>query len=316
MTRISVTHVRNVFLSVVFILGLAFAQANALDDAIVAVINEDIITLKDLREYVRTIYLQLLAQGKTQDQIRSVMGSFEQDGLNRLIEDKLLLDQANKKGIQIRDKIITQKVDKIKKQYASELEFTDALASEGLTVTDLRNKISDQLKVKYLVEMEVEGKIFVNPQEVTRYYQTNIDQFKKPERVNLDSVFIAYGNDPSAARAKATEAWELLNKGRDFSEIAKAYSQSPSLGTIERGKLLPILEETIFNLKPGEASSPIEIDNGIYIFKVKAKIPAHTAKLIRVKADIYSHLFRDKFKERLQAWLNDLKKDAYIEIKQ
>ena len=55
-------------------------------------------------------------------------------------------------------------------KFLSEEEFLRALASEGLTITDIRNRITDNLKTRYLIDEEVKSKIFVNPQDVTAFY--------------------------------------------------------------------------------------------------------------------------------------------------
>ena len=107
----------------------------------------------------------------------------------------------------------------------------------------------------------------------------------------------------------------MIQEGKNFLEIAKQYSDSPSIGTIERGQLLPTVEEAVFNLTEDQTSSPMEIETGIYIFKLNRKIPSEIASLKEIKEDIYNLIFQQKFKDRLEAWIGKLKKHAYIEIK-
>jgi peptidyl-prolyl cis-trans isomerase C len=85
---------------------------------------------------------------------------------------------------------------------------------------------------------------------------------------------------------------------------------------VERGQLLPLIEETVFNLKPDEISSLVEAGTGIYIFKLIGKSPAKISSLEDVKETIYDLLFKKKFKDSFTRWTEQLKKDAYIEIKQ
>ena len=61
-----------------------------------------------------------------------------------------------------------------------------------MTVSDLQQKSSDQLKVKYEVDMEVRDKIFVNPQDVTDYYDKHTGEFARKPRVNLQSIFVSF----------------------------------------------------------------------------------------------------------------------------
>ena len=114
----------------------------------------------------------------------------------------------------------------------------------------------------------------------------------------------------------AQEAFNKLREGMDFTKITEKYSTSPSIGIMEKGQLLPELEEVVFNLKQGEISKPIATEDGIYIFKLKEKYPAETQALEQVKKEIYNLIFQQKFQERLKTWLDKLRKQAYVEIKQ
>ncbi len=79
-------------------LSWAHAQ-NAQTDAIIAIVNDDVITLKDLRQYVAGIASQLRVENKSPEEIQQIMSDYEQKGLDKLIEDKLILAAANDKGI-------------------------------------------------------------------------------------------------------------------------------------------------------------------------------------------------------------------------
>ena len=110
-------------------------------------------------------------------------------------------------------------------------------------------------------------------------------------------------------------ALDLLKQGRNFLEVAKESSDTPSIGVIEKGQLLPALEETIFKLQESEISSLVETDKGIYIFKVNKKIPAKVLTLEDVKEQISNFLFQKKFQDQLGNWLKELRKNAYVEVK-
>ena len=287
----------------------------AVSDTIVAVVGNDAITLKDLREYVENIYAQLKLEGKTPKEIEEIMRKYEINGVNQLIEDRLILAMAEEQGIQARREIIDKRLDEIKKNYPSEQDFLDTLNKSGLTVTDLRSKIGDQLVARVVVDKEVKSKIFVNPQEVTQYYNGHVNDFMQNARVNLDSIFVSFEQGKEAARKKAAEARELLAQGKDFLETAKQYSESPSIGIVEKGQMLPDVENKIFALPIGKISPLIEVENGIYIFRVTASAPAQTLTLQEAKEKIYNKIFQTKFKDRFQQWIEKLKKKTYVEIK-
>lgn len=310
-TSIKVIRIVLIFFAV-FSLSL---PGEALDDAIVAIVNDEVITLKDLQSYIRQTQASLVAEGVSPQQREALMAELGTEGINRLIEDKLILSRANEIDISVRDKLVDERLAEVRQKYGSEQALLEALVKNGATLTDLRNKILEQLKIKFVVEHEVKSKIFVNPQEVTQFYEENKGNFQKGERVNLDSIYIAFINDKEVARRRGGEALALLKEGRDFAEVAKQYSDTPSLGVVERGQLLPAIEETVFLLSEGEVSPLTEADTGIYIFKLKGRTPPQTAELKEVKEQIYTFLYRKKFKERFEQWLEKLKKGAYVEIK-
>ncbi len=307
------------FLQFIFIFIIALTShspACAFDDAIIAVVNDEVITLKDLRDYIRQTYVSLIAEGVEEKQLKAMMLELESDGINKLIEDRLILTRAKAIGIDVREKLIDQRLDEIKQRYPSEEVFLDALVKNGANITELRDKILDQLKIKFVVEHEVKSKIFVNPQEVTEFYEQNKDSFQKNERVNLESICITFLEDKEAARQRAKEALELIGQGTDFLEAAKQYSDTPSVGVVERGQLQPAIEEVVFNLRENEVSPLMEAGTGIYIFRLKGKIPSETAEIKEVKDQIYQFLFTKKFRDSFMQWLQKLRENAYIEIKQ
>ncbi len=307
-----------VFLIVIVVLGTIGvpARAHSAEDGIIAVVNDEVITFKDLQDYIRQTYASMAAQGVPEDQAKEMLAELQENGLKQLIDDKLILSRANEIGIEVRDKLVDQRVAEIKTKYTSEQVFLEALVKNGATVTDLRSKILDQLKIKFVVDHEVKSRVFVNPQEVTEFYEQNKESFQKSRRVNLDSIYVTFTGDKEAARAWAKEALALLKEGKDFAEVAKQYSDSSSIGIVEEGQLLPDVEKAVFGLTKDQVSDLIETEKGIFIFKLKGEIPSQIAELKEVKSQIYDFLYRKKFQERFEQWLGKLHQKAYVEIKQ
>ena len=311
-------HLTRVFFVAILMVGTIGipARARAADDAIIAVVNDEGVTFKDLQDYIRQTFASLAAQGIPDDQVKEMMAELQTNGLKQLIEDKLILSRANEIGIEVRDKLVDERVAEIKAKYPSEQVFLEALVSHGATITDLRNKILEQLKIKFVIDHEVKSKVFVNPQEVTEFYEENKGSFQKSRRVNLDSIYVTFTGDKEAARTRAKEAMAMLKEGKDFEEVAKQYSDSSSIGVVEEGQFLPDIEKVVFSLTQDQVSDPIETDKGIFIFKLKGEIPAQVAELKEVKDQVYNLLYHKKFQERFEQWLGKLHQKAYVEIKQ
>jgi parvulin-like peptidyl-prolyl isomerase len=304
-------------LAVGFFLLAPWAQAqDTHTDGIIAVVNDDVITFKDLRQYVAGIAGQLKIENKSPEEIQQIMGDYEQKGLDKLIEDKLILAAANDKGIIVRDDIVDKRMKEIKDRYASEEEFIDALNSQGMTVSDLQQKLTDQLKVKYEVDMEVRDKIFVNPQDVTDYYNQHTSEFDRKPMVNLQSIFVSFDKySKQEARTRAAEARSRLLAGEDYDKVFQQYSDSSSVGEVEQGQMVDAVENVVFNLKLEEVSDPVEVQNGIYVFKAIGISPGKQQTLAEVKDQIYSKLLDDQFQVKFKEWVAKLRDKAYVEIK-
>ncbi|OGX55848.1 MAG: hypothetical protein A2447_04050 [Omnitrophica WOR_2 bacterium RIFOXYC2_FULL_38_12] len=306
--------VKSIFISLLIILILII-NCYAIEDAIVAVVNNELLTLKDLKNYILSTQASLVTEGIPEEKIKVIMAELQKNGLNKLIEDKLILSRANVIGLEVQDKLVNERMKEIKSKYTSEQEFLDALIKNGTNITELKSKYKDQFKIQFVIEHEVKSKIYVNPQEVTDFYESNKELFQKKERVVLDSIYISYGKDKAAAQAKANEAIAKIMAGKDFLETAKEYSDSPSLGEIEKGQLMPSIEDIIFNMEEGGVSSQVEVDTGIYIFRISKIIEPKIAPLVEVKDKIYNYVYQNKLSEKFRTWLEELKNNAYIEIK-
>ena len=295
--------------------GAMTAAAKPVNDAIVAIVNNDVITLKDLKDYIGGIYRQLKVEHNPPAEIQEIMANYEEKGINQLVEDKLILAAADAKGLEIRPDVADKRLKEIKAKYAAEDEFLAALNNQGLTVTDLKNKLINQMKARYIVDVEVKDKVFVNPQDVTKYYNEHINEFTRKTKYSLQSIYVSFDKGRQEARDRAFEARAKLTAGEDFEKINKEYSELPSVGAMEQGQMVPAIEKVVFGLKVGEVSDLVEVDGGVYVFKVTGILPGRTESLGDVKDKIYSKLYDAQFQQKFREWVDKLRKKNYVEIR-
>ena len=130
-----------------------------------------------------------------------------------------------------------------------------------------------------LIQKEVKSKSQVSPKEVTDYFQQHASEFMTPETVVVDSIFVDDKEDLGKVEAD-------LTSGKDFNEVAKAYSKKSSLGNVTRGQLKKNLEDVIFSLDVGQCSKPVEVEDGTYVFSVKEKLAPSEKSIDEVKDKI------------------------------
>jgi hypothetical protein len=178
-------------------------------------------------------------------------------------------------------------------------EVGDATASRS----EQHNR--EELKIQYLSQIlhqeEVENRITEpTEEEIQRYYNEKADYLIMPERVKINLIWISEGQNGETrqqALQKANDALSLMREGRDFAEVAKAYSEdysAPAGGEINqwitRDILPPDLGDKIFSLAAGEISGIIESDNRIFIIKVNEKIEQEPIPYDDAKDTIIRHL--------------------------
>ncbi len=299
-----------------FVIGIfSAAPVLALEDGIIAVVDSDVITAKDLQDYLRSIYAQLRIEGRSPKDIKEIMDEYQSKGVGQLIEDKLILAEANRQSMQIRLKAVDERMDEIKAKYPATQDFLAEINKEGVTISDIRKKIENQLKARYIVTQEVRDKITVNPQDVTDFYNAHLQDYSRSARVYLQSIFIKADAGNDEAMLKMRSALEKLRSGTDFKTVAKIYSEMPDIGEVFDSSLSPEFKAKVDTMSVGNVTDILRVPEGLYILKLTGRTAGVTPTLQELKEDIYQKVFEIKFKEAFSAWIEKLRKKAYVEIK-
>jgi len=278
-------------------------------DKIVAIVNNEAITQKDLDDFINFMRVQL-SQEYAGQELESKIQSMKLDLLDRLIEDKIILQEAKKNNIKIDEFRVKARLAEIKKNYGSDTEFQNAISRQGLTQADIELKARDQLLTYNIVEMKVKSKIIVNPAEVTDFYQKNSAEFKTPEERRVTLITIDDEN-------LANDIYNKLKESQDPESIASEYSLKVNKLSFKKNKeLKKEIEDVVFKLNTGEISPPIKINNSFYIFRLDDIVVSRQQNLSEVQEQIYAFLFNMKMQEVLTKWLDELKGQAYIKIMQ
>lgn len=297
---------------VILFLGFAFLFwvniANA-QDKIVATVNNAVVTQKELDDFLVFMRLQLSSEKqRSPEELEKEIQSIKEDLLEKLIEDKLILQEANKNGVKIEEGLIKARMSQIKKRYKNDEEFQKSLAIQGLTEADIAAKIRDQAAMYNIIEQKVKSQITISPSEVTDFYSANIENFRFPEKRRLKFI-------KTTDKNIAQEIESRVKKNGDLGLAAKEGSlQINTLSVSSKEELKPQLKEVVFNLNKGEISDVILIDDYYYIFELQEIIPSRQQNLSEVQDSIHKFLFEKKMQEKLTSWLEELKKNSYINI--
>ena len=277
-------------------------------EKIVAVVNNEVITQKDVDDFLNFARMQLSSQIKEDKEVEKKIEAMRQDILNRLIEDRLILQEAKRYDIKIDQERINGRLREMKDRYGSNWRFQELLRRQGITEADLEKRIREQYLMLAIVDDKIKSNISVNPSEVTEFYENNSADFKAPEEREVELVSIK-------EEKEAKRFFSQLNKGYNFQELAVKYHVLVNKIIVsEAGQLNKYIEAVILRLKPGQYSPPIKFQGNYYIFRLIKIIPPRQMSLNEVQDRVYTFLYNKKMQEKMSAWLDELKKKTYIKI--
>jgi peptidyl-prolyl cis-trans isomerase SurA len=290
-------------------------------DKIVAVVNNEVITQREVTRLLFPLF-EKYKKEYTGKRLENKMLEAEDVVLTQLIDEKLILSEAKRQGIEATGKEIELRLKNVKNRFGTEKEFRGALAEQNISLTELRDSFKSDIIKSKLIHKVVGLKVIIAPSEVNRYYDEHIDEFMEPKKARVFNILIK--NKPEekgTALFLANKIKETIKSGGDFKELAKEYSEGPNakeggdLGTVKKGEMIEELDDAIFSLEIGEVSNVIESPLGYHIVKVTEKKPEKTTEFDIVKQDIEGLIFREKIDDKVKKWLKGLKRDAYISIK-
>ena len=264
----------------VYVLGMVMLGACGSDSGgtgELARVNDHVITLEEFNEEMESlpVYVKPLVVNR----------EGKKEFLSKMVERELLLQQAEKKGLD-RDKKILYQVEQFRKQ----------------------------LMVQSLLEDLYRGKDMVADKEITEYYHEHKEKFFVGERLRLRHIVVN-------TRAEAEAIEKGLRNGEDFAELARRYSMSPNrerggdLGYVEKGQVGEAFEKAAFSLeKRGAVSDIVETSYGYHLIRLEDRKEAYQRTLEEVRDEIRLMLREQKRDELLAAYLEELRKKSRIDL--
>ena len=296
----------NLLIIFLFISSINISNAEVVD-RVIAVVNEDVITKTELEDATEVFF----PDPKDRPQKEVI--------LTQLIEQILLEQEAKKNGITISDAEVDRGVELVKNQFnLNEQDFNEVLKKQNLTPELFREQWRTQMLGNKLIKSKLQGQVAVTEDEIRKYYEENYGKIEPGEEVHIAHILI-----PSDQEEKAIEVTNMAKSGEDFESLAKEYSidtisaeKGGELGYFKKGDLVEPLENATQNAEIGEIVGPINSPSGFHIIKVLDKTESgEDIKFIENRNSIREVIYEKKATEALKNWLEEMKNQAYIEVK-
>jgi peptidyl-prolyl cis-trans isomerase SurA len=280
-------------------------------DKIVAIVNEDIVTLREVEKYVA---VEKKSRYSSMNEYLRNMALREK--LDAFIENLLIAQQAKKLKIEVGDKEVDGAVEDIRKRnMITESEMKEQLKLEKIDYKDFLDGIRQNLTRNHVLQRAVAQDVNIDDASLEQYYNSHPREFVE-EEFRIQHVFVS-GKRPDAAE-RAHEALAKLDDGRPFTEVAQEYSDEPSKGeatSVKKEDLIPELRGALNLLIPGTYSHIVQTPYGYHILKLAETIQGETRPFEDVKGKIRDGLFRKESERRYKEYVGKLKAASYIEVK-
>jgi len=295
-------------------------------DRVAAVVNGEVITLRELEERAGSelVRIDAMPDGPAKERARALALKAAFDAV---VAERLFAAQVTALGVEVSDAEIDAVIADVKRRNGLDDEhLAQALAAQGMDWASYRKAVKRDLESMRLVQLKIRSKVKVTDEDVRNYWQTHPQEFRAGEEVKVRHIFLPVAADAGAeevarVRAVADRALARLRAGEDFAHVARQVSQGPSaseggeLGWLRRGTVQAEIEKVVFRLKPGELSEPIRTRTGFQILEVEERRGGEPRPLEEVKEDIRDRLVNAQGDAYRAQYIADLRRDAAIETR-
>lgn len=259
-----------------------------------------------------TQYQQIVEQG-----MNMTVPQFEAQLREGLLSDKLrdvVTDAVQVSPAEVHQEFV-QRNEKAKIEYVlfnptdftKDVQVTPSELDAYFATNQDRYRQPEERSLRYvLIDADhVRPTVKVTDAEMRNYYEQHLNDYRVPDEVKMSQIlFKTSGKTPEETAKIRQTAQDVLNqvqKGGDFAELAKKYSEDTNsaskggdVGWIQHGQTVKEVEDAAFSLQPGQVSGLITTGYGIVIIKVFEKQTAHVQSFDAAKAGIQNTLEKDK----------------------
>ena len=230
--------------------------------------------------------------------------------------------------------------------FKEQKQFADRMIDKELIAEDTYNQmihVEHKEEIEFLTmtslypvfhQEEMAGLIHVTDKMVEDYYEEHQKAYRYPAKAKLSMIVINGGEEKEkkqSAYEKAMAVYKELKpsffsfeKGKDFAEIARKYSEDPE--TAPKGGRLDVdiyecrnevefmllhgFHKKIFSLEPGDISDVFEFENNFHIVQVREMQSRKKATFEEIRDRVKQDLTNKEHQKVMENWEDDLLKTA------
>lgn len=250
-------------------------------------------------------------------------------GLSKKSEDPVLarFDGTTIRAAEFKEKVGTLPRDLRSIAAKRKKDFLEDITAEHFLLREARRRhLEDRKDVKNLIEaakkkiiiaklieIEVDRKIKIEPDEALDYYQAHKPEFMTPLLLRASHILVKTADEAGDIKAK-------LDAGADFEELAKARSvdttaaRGGDLGYFQKGQLVPEFEEAAFRMKKGQTGDAVKTAFGYHVIRLTDRVEPSLRDFKSVRRFVEERILGRKRSQSFKAFVEKLKGGSKIEI--
>ncbi|MTW31235.1 molecular chaperone SurA [Pseudoduganella danionis] len=254
-------------------------SGNVAIDSIVVVVNDDVITQRELNNRIKTVTGRMKAQNVALPDAADLRRQM----LERMIVERAQLQMAKEMGVRVDDLQLDRAIARIAEaQKLSVQDLRNQMEKDGMPYAAFREEIREEIIMQRLREHEVDAKIQISDAEVDSFLAAEKAAAAEQFELNISQIMIRIPDNATAEviaqrRARAEEVMRQLRTGADFAKMAGTYSDSSDalqggvVGWRQPERLPPVFAEALVKLKPGQVTPIIKSVGAFHILKVSER---------------------------------------------
>ncbi|KQP49436.1 peptidylprolyl isomerase [Pseudorhodoferax sp. Leaf274] len=261
--------------------SVALAQGAARQsDFIVAVVNSEPITNLEVQRRTARVVQQLRQQGGRMP----TQAELSRQALESLVVERAQLQQAREMGLKVDEAAINLAEQNVARQNQIDVaELRRRIVLDGMTTTQFRNDLRDQILMSRLRDRELDARVRVSDAEVEQFLREQTDTAPAaPTEINLAQVLVAVPENATPQQvaerqARAQDVEKRARAGEDFAALARSFSDGTDaaaggeMGLRSPDRYPELFLQATAQLPVGGITEPVRSGAGFHILKVVDK---------------------------------------------
>ncbi|MCB0341551.1 MAG: peptidylprolyl isomerase [Pseudobdellovibrionaceae bacterium] len=289
-------------------------------ERIVAIVNQEIITLSDIEDFQSRLKKGgLVDQALLKSVDKNKILANKEALVEQLINERIVDSEIKRLELTVPIERVEQEIRSITRRNGiSRDQLKTKLEQEGLKFSEYQDFVKSSLERRSLIEREVSSKIKISDEDVANFYVQN--------STNKDTLTFKYTishilfKPDSQGAERAEKVSKKIQSGATFESMASQFSEDPNfsqgglLGTFALNELSSEFQQAIKLLAENDVTSVVKSPMGFHIIKVNKKVLAPDPHFESNKEQLRESLFAQEFDKQFANWLEQKRQESFIRI--